>query len=342
MFRPGSSNTLHYTPHMVAVFLLLTAATVMNGCDAIGELLREETRLLTTGDGDERALQLRAGDGQQTIRGVARVLHESNTFGPGCNGFIALEPTLRFELEEALIFRLALRSPIDTTLVIVGPGGPHCDDDTDGLDPVIESRWEPGLYRVFVGSYQPRSEPFEYEFLIGPRTTGLEDAERDGGASLTEVGPQPSMDPARLSAARIRSRAPRVLLPEERAAAEDAGAVSELPPARSFAVRGGGERAALDFGLHPECVGYFNESEATLTLERDSAEALRLSVDSQADSALVVRLPDGSVRCADDSEGFNPRVEIAAGEALGSYQIWVGGYHRGNFDAVLTVERGVW
>lgn len=342
MVRPCEPRALCYASYLAATSALLTLSAALSGCDTISELLREETSLLTSSEGDTRALQLRAGEGQQTISGVARGLHEAGNLGPGCHGFIALEPTLRFELEEALTFRLSLRSPIDTTLVIMGPGGPYCDDDTVGLDPAIEAHWEPGLYEVFVGSYQRRSEPFEYEFLIGPRTARSEEVEAQGDDNRSASDTARTGRTRRLSAARIRSRSPRVLLDEDAEAVDDVGALSELPPARSFETRGGGQHAAIDLGLHPECVGYYNASEATFVVERDSTEALRLSVNSDADSALVVLLPDGSVLCADDSEGFDPRVEVAADEALGVYRIWVGGYHRGTFDAAFTIERGVW
>lgn len=48
--------------------------------------------------------------------------------------------------------RVQVSSAKDTSLVIRGPDGIRCNDDTDGLNPVVQGRWPAGRYEVFVGS----------------------------------------------------------------------------------------------------------------------------------------------------------------------------------------------
>jgi hypothetical protein len=38
--------------------------------------------------------------------------------------------------------------------MIKGPGGIWCNDDTNDTNPVIEGQWQPGSYKIWIGSYQ--------------------------------------------------------------------------------------------------------------------------------------------------------------------------------------------
>ncbi|HJL49370.1 MAG TPA: hypothetical protein RMG45_26165, partial [Polyangiaceae bacterium LLY-WYZ-15_(1-7)] len=43
----------------------------------------------------------------------------------------------------------------DTTLVVRKPDGTFvCDDDSEGMNPMVTGSFPPGQYRVWVGSYQ--------------------------------------------------------------------------------------------------------------------------------------------------------------------------------------------
>lgn len=50
---------------------------------------------------------------------------------------------------------------------------------------------------------------------------------------------------------------------------------------------------------------------------------LRIMARSDGDTTIVVRKPDGSYECNDDSDGLNPMVTLTNAPA-GEYRIWVG------------------
>lgn len=88
--------------------------------------------------------------------------------------------------------------------------------------------------------------------------------------------------------------------------------------------------AAVDLGvLGSSCVGYgsANAPDAILQLPRTSAR-LSLYVESDADTTLAVRLPNGRWVCDDDTWGLNPAVTLTSAEA-GEYRILVGAYAPG-------------
>ena len=77
----------------------------------------------------------------------------------------------------------------------------------------------------------------------------------------------------------------------------------------------------------PLCRGWVPAApQHTITLTTPF-ERLRVIVNAQADTTLLIRGPDGQYRCADDNDGLNPIVEGAF--APGSYQVYVGAYSQG-------------
>lgn len=90
------------------------------------------------------------------------------------------------------------------------------------------------------------------------------------------------------------------------------------------------------------CIG-FVARRADYTLRyRKGEETLFISATSDADTTLVVRAPNGSYSCDDDSGGgLNPVVRFDA-PASGRYQIWVGTFGGANAPATLHIsENGV-
>jgi hypothetical protein len=53
----------------------------------------------------------------------------------------------------------------DTTLVIQGPNGLQCADDSDGLNPVVEGPFAPGEYNIWVGTYS-NSQMLSYTMQV--------------------------------------------------------------------------------------------------------------------------------------------------------------------------------
>jgi len=72
-----------------------------------------------------------------------------------CDGFINRQPNHILTLNSFFNFlKVEVESEVDTTIMIKGPGGIWCNDDTDDTNPVIEGQWQPGSYKIWIGSYQ--------------------------------------------------------------------------------------------------------------------------------------------------------------------------------------------
>ena len=82
--------------------------------------------------------------------------------------------------------------------------------------------------------------------------------------------------------------------------------------------------------MGPGCIGFVGPTPSHVLMLQSDFQNLRILVNSQQDTVLVVRGPDGSVRCNDDYQAnvnFNPVVEGAFGP--GAHQVFVGGYQSG-------------
>lgn len=104
---------------------------------------------------------------------------------PHCAGFIAGRPDHQITVTSPLHLRMYVVSPRDTTLVVSGPSGLFCDDDSaGGLSPEVVARLEPGTYSVWVGGYAPGVQG-EYRLMLTEdatrRSVGLVQAA--GGAA---------------------------------------------------------------------------------------------------------------------------------------------------------------
>ncbi len=95
------------------------------------------------------------------IRGISGGSVAANTVagrketptGP-CVGFADEPPDHTIELTAFFNYlSLVVESPQDTTIVVSGPGGTWCNDDFQGKNPGIAGQWQPGTYKVWVGSY---------------------------------------------------------------------------------------------------------------------------------------------------------------------------------------------
>ena len=91
---------------------------------------------------------------------MAQEIAQTTTTTTGyCDGYVSSQPNHLLQLESfSQLMRLEIASQADTTIVIKGPGGVWCNDDSSTTDPIIEGQWQPGLYKVWVGSYQPNVE----------------------------------------------------------------------------------------------------------------------------------------------------------------------------------------
>jgi hypothetical protein len=97
-----------------------------------------------------------------------------------------------------------------------------------------------------------------------------------------------------------------------------------MPDPHAIELAAGGPLHAA--GLGDGCVGYIAEApDVELTYTAGDTFPLNIYVVSDADTTLVVNLPDGSWACNDDSSGFNPLLSMES-PSSGVYDIYVGHY----------------
>jgi|SRR5690625_861505 len=109
------------------------------------------------------------------------------------------------------------------------------------------------------------------------------------------------------------------------------------PDPIKVSVSAGGHVNARELGFHQGCTGFFNPDAPHLRLRyKSSGIALQVYVGSGADTTLIIRTPDGSWRCDDDSLAKNPAVRFAQPKD-GTYDIWVGAFGGGRPQADIYV-----
>jgi hypothetical protein len=80
--------------------------------------------------------------------------------------------------------------------------------------------------------------------------------------------------------------------------------------------------------LDANCRGQIDSTPDHLFVATTAMSNLRIMANSQSDTTLVIRKPDGTYACNDDGEGLNPIVAIQ-GAPAGTYQVFVGSYNEG-------------
>ena len=100
-----------------------------------------------------------------TIQGISggtitalEIAQTDNTSTGYCDGFANRQPNHILKLDNFFEYlRIEVESSADTTILVRGAGGVWCNDDAGSANPVIEGRWQPGIYQVWVGSYRKNS-----------------------------------------------------------------------------------------------------------------------------------------------------------------------------------------
>lgn len=79
----------------------------------------------------------------------------ASQYGSDCAGTIASTPDHVLQLGAFNYLKVSVESASDTTLAIYGEpyGRWFCNDDSEGLNPVIAGSWAAGTYYVYVGSF---------------------------------------------------------------------------------------------------------------------------------------------------------------------------------------------
>jgi hypothetical protein len=99
----------------------------------------------------------------ETREGTAGGVIAARSRWPGCSGHVGETPNFVLDVRSAQTFEMLVQSEGDTTLIVIGPGVLHCDDDTYGSNPAVTAYLEAGQYQVYVGSYsRSLSHPFRF------------------------------------------------------------------------------------------------------------------------------------------------------------------------------------
>ncbi len=104
-----------------------------------------------------------------TVRGISGgsvagkdVAGRTETANGPCTGFVDQQPDHTIVLKDFFKYlSLQVQSPEDTNIVVRGPGGTWCNDDSQGKNPGIAGEWLAGTYNVWVGSFdQTKTNPY--------------------------------------------------------------------------------------------------------------------------------------------------------------------------------------
>lgn len=97
----------------------------------------------------------------------------SSLYGDACKGNIDETPDHTLKVVEPGLVTVEVSASVDTTLVLVGPGGTLCDDDSgEGENPRLSQYLPAGDYRVFIGAYDNSDSLGRYTIIA----TGVAEA----------------------------------------------------------------------------------------------------------------------------------------------------------------------
>ena len=280
---------------------------------------------LTRAAGAQQTVNLNTGflpDPHRT-GGTAGGPVQAQTVQANCRGWIPAQPNQVLITPTGFNFlRVFVESQGDTTMMIRGINQTWCADDTYGLNPGIDLQsLPPGRYDIYVGSYAT-GQMFPYQLAMSELSTSVP-GNNTGGY---QPPPQNTMIP---------QPPPRggnggdngILNPN---GSPNFGRVI-VPPVLRRALtatgRSGGSQDGSVLRGQGICRGYITPQPDHQLVVSAAQPYLHLFVLSAADTTLIVRQPDGSLLCNDDTYNLNPSIEGTF--QPGVYQVWVGGYHAG-------------
>ncbi len=242
-----------------------------------------------------------------------------------CRGWVANAPDYSVRYNAGSLFELyfSVDSDVDTTLLINTPTGEWiCDDDgaDEPLNPLIHfENPQSGRYDIWVGTYRENGQDSATLFVseIGEHTRDGGLGGSSGGGGYSSGGPDYTLD-ARYGELNLSS------------------GFSNDP--RTVSVRSGGSHSASDT-VRSDCRGYIATApDYRVNYSAGSTLPLIFSVDSSADTTLVINGPNGQWYCDDDGgAGTNPSYTFNNPQS-GQYDIWVGTYSNSYEDARLYIS----
>ena len=232
------------------------------------------------------------------VQGTSGGTQNAATINQACNGWISHRPDHIFVAETAYAsLRIMVNSEQDVTLVVQRPDGSYvCNDDSEGLNPMVTGSFPAGRYSVWVGSYR--------EGEMAPYRLGFSELSTVTPGSLAAGG--------------------------SGGATSNFGTVTLAPgftpdPHVARGTSGGQVEATT---IRANCRGWISQVPDHILVAGGNFSSLRILVRSGQDTTLVVADEAGNVWCDDDTEGRNPVVNGAFRQ--GRYRVWVGSYNQGD------------
>ena len=140
------------------LMLLGTVSTIFTGVLLAPGNAQSAANTITLGETLEPNPLAVKGKTRGNLTAVDIVATENTATG-FCNGFISEQPNHILVLDSFFEFlKLEVTSPSDTTIIVEGPGGVWCNDDSNDANPAIGGQWQPGKYNIWVGSYQENTK----------------------------------------------------------------------------------------------------------------------------------------------------------------------------------------
>lgn len=140
-------------------------------------LITLASTLFACGGGGGDAVTLAPGfTAPNMVEGRAGGLTDASSLGEGCIGNIASDPDHVVTLSAPIPnLRFYARADEDITLVIQQPDGSYiCNDDTEGLNPVVTAANFPaGEYKVWVGSYSTEDGGASYKLGFSEQASAM-------------------------------------------------------------------------------------------------------------------------------------------------------------------------
>lgn len=236
--------------------------------------------------------------------------------GASCRGWATARPDVNIRVNNMLPFLrifMNANAGADTTLIVNKPDGSWvCADDVFGMNPSVDIPIAmPGMYNVWVGSYR-----------TGEQAQGTLNVTASN--TLTPSGQATPLNPAGNPNFGMRSLAPG------------------FPPT-TVDVTSGGSIHAQESSAGGNCRGYVTaQPDVNVTLTGPASQ-LSFFIDNaanNADTTMIVQLPNGTFQCDDDTNGTSPQVDVTVG-APGAYHVWIGSYRSGEqAHARLNITQG--
>lgn len=266
-----------------------------------------------------------------TSGGNVDVSYLSATSTGACVGFATVLPDHIVRVEDTQALTFTVTGSRDTTLLIHGPDGWRCNDDTNNFNPEISDHWEAGDYRVWVGSYA--RDFYNYELAVHTFSEPVTD--RPDHRPGHNHGRPDHVRPDRPD--RPNGRRPRHL--DINATVPEHSEVTLRATDRSAILMGvSGGQLPIEPLVSIEgtsCLGYTG-AQPDHIVRLDEPVELEFTATSGVDSTLAIHGPEGW-RCNDDYDGIHPGLTGVFGP--GTYRVWVGSYApRQSAEARVTVH----